>query len=269
MGFFHEGHLALMRAAREGADTVMVSLFVNPLQFNDPADLERYPRDFDRDLELARETGVDVVFAPEVGEMYPEGAVTRVNVPGVSESMEGAHRPGHFEGVATVVAKLFAGLQPDRALFGRKDAQQLSLIRRMATDLRFPVEIIGGSTVREPDGLALSSRNVFLAPQDREVALGISRGLFAAADLVEQGVVDSAALVGAVRSASPRVDFEYLQLASQDGAAPIDRLDGPAFLAAAARVGGVRLIDNVMIDGDGSIDRGQRLAEPSVIHERG
>ena len=268
MGFFHEGHLALLRAARSAADTVVVSHFVNPLQFNDPADLDRYPRDFDRDLALAREEGVDVVFAPGVEEVYPEGSVTRVGVPGLADSMEGLRRPGHFEGVATVVAKLFAGLQPERAHFGRKDAQQLALIRRMATDLRFPIEIVSHPTVRESDGLALSSRNVFLSPEDRVTALGISTGLFAAADLAERGERDALVLASAVRSASPGIDFEYVTLATQDGAAALDRLDRPAFLAVAAVVGAVRLIDNVMLDASGSVDRGRRLDSASVIYER-
>lgn len=269
MGYFHEGHLALMRAARLVCDTVAVSLFVNPTQFNDPADLSRYPRDFDRDLELAGQEGVDVVFAPAVEEVYPDIPGTRVTVPGLSDAMEGSHRPGHFDGVATVVAKLFAGLGPDRAFFGRKDAQQLALVRRLAADLRFPVEVLGRPTVREMDGLALSSRNVFLTPEARSEGLGMSRGLFHAARLVETGERDAGALIAAVRSAAPGLEFEYVSLASQATAEMLVTLDRAAFLAAACRVGGVRLIDNVMFDAAGRVDVGERLSEPSVIYERG
>ncbi|HSG79483.1 MAG TPA: pantoate--beta-alanine ligase, partial [Acidimicrobiia bacterium] len=187
MGYLHEGHLALIEAAREGSDTVVVSLFVNPLQFDQASDLARYPRDLERDAALAASAGADILFAPDVTEMYPDEPVTRVRLATLTSTMEGAHRPGHFDGVATVVAKLFAGLRPDRAWFGRKDAQQLVVIGRMAADLSFPVEVVGHPTLREADGLALSSRNVFLSSDEREVALSLSRGLFAAADAVAVG----------------------------------------------------------------------------------
>ncbi len=269
MGFFHEGHLALMRSARSRGDTVVVSLFVNPLQFNDPADLKAYPSDLDRDVSLAAQAGVDVVFAPDLDEVYPEGAVTTVHVPGISEAMEGEHRPGHFDGVATVVSKLLAGLRPDVAVFGKKDAQQLALVRRMATDLRFPTEISGYPTVREIDGIALSSRNVFLSAQDRRRAMGISSGLFAAADLVATGEREAAAIEAQVRTVSPDLPFEYVVLASQDGAMPIRELDRPAFLATACRIGSVRLIDNVALDPDGTADRGVRLVSTSMLYGEG
>ncbi|HJQ95393.1 MAG TPA: pantoate--beta-alanine ligase, partial [Acidimicrobiia bacterium] len=181
MGYFHEGHLALMSAARQSAETVIVSLFVNPLQFNDPSDLDKYPRDLERDLEMAQAEKVDVLFAPSSEEMYSEPPLTRVRVTKVEDHLEGPRRPGHFAGVATAVAKLFAGLQPDMAFFGRKDAQQLALIRQMTKDLSFPVTISGQPTIREPDGLALSSRNVFLNPEGRTAALSLSSGLFTAA----------------------------------------------------------------------------------------
>jgi pantoate--beta-alanine ligase len=269
MGFFHEGHLALMSAARQAAETVIVSLFVNPLQFNDPSDLERYPRDLARDLEMAEAEKVDVLFAPTTEEMYAEPPLTRVRVSQIEDYLEGPYRPGHFAGVATAVAKLFAGLQPDLAFFGRKDAQQLALVRQMTKDLSFPVTVSGQPTIREPDGLALSSRNVFLSPEARTAALTISAGLFAAADRAEAGEVDASHLVEAVRSAADGIEIEYVTLASQDRAQPLTALDRPAFLAIAARVGQVRLIDNVAFDlvgGQVMADRGRRLEHRSVLY---
>jgi len=265
MGFLHEGHLALVEAAR-GADTVLVSLFVNPLQFNEAADLERYPRDLERDAALAERAGADVLFAPALEEMYPQEPASRVSLPALSAEMEGAHRPGHFDGVATVVAKLFAGLQPQRAHFGRKDAQQLAVVRRMAADLSFPVEIVGGPTVREDDGLALSSRNVFL--EDRPAALSLSRGLFAAADAAEAGERSGVKLEGiaAAELEDAGVKPEYVVLADAAAATRIPDLDREAFLAVAARVGSVRLIDNVWFGPDGSADRGMRLPGPSILY---
>ena len=213
MGFFHEGHAALMTAARAASDTVVVSLFVNPLQFNDRQDLENYPRDLDRDLVIVGEQGVDLLFAPPSDEMYPVEPLTRVDVGAVADYLEGPRRPGHFAGVATVVAKLFAGLQPDLAFFGRKDAQQLAVVRRLALDLSFPVTVIGRPTLREADGLALSSRNVYVAADDRPAALLLSRGLFVAADLAERGVLEAAEFVEAVKTSAPGVSFEYITLA--------------------------------------------------------
>lgn len=270
MGYLHEGHLALVRAAAEGARTVVVSLFVNPLQFDDADDLGRYPRDADRDAELAEDAGADVFFAPDLEEMYPVEPVTRVRLDPLTDTMEGAHRPGHFDGVATVVAKLFAGIRPDRAWFGRKDAQQFVVLRRMAADLSFPVEVLAHPVVREPDGLALSSRNVFLSKADRAAAVGLSRGLFAAADDAAAGERSGAALerrvADAVREAG--AELEYATLASRDDCSILPALDRPAFLAVAARVGAVRLIDNVWLEPDGSVDRGERLTERSVLYER-
>lgn len=267
MGYLHDGHLSLVDLAREATDLVVMSLFVNPLQFDQQSDLDRYPRDLERDAALAESAGVDVLFAPTVDEMYPVEPLTRVIVPDVSSGMEGAHRPGHFEGVATVVAKLFAGLRPAVAVFGRKDAQQLAVVRRMALDLSFPVEIIGAPTVRESDGLALSSRNVFLGEEDREAALGLSRGLFAAAEAVRAGERSGAVLehlvVDAVAAAG--AELEYATLADAFSAAPLDTLDREAFLAVAARVGDVRLIDNVVLWPDGSTDTGVVLDGPSIL----
>lgn len=267
MGYLHDGHLSLVDLALEVADLVVMSLFVNPLQFDQQADLDRYPRDLDRDAALAEAAGVDLLFAPSLEEMYPIPPLTRVVVPGVSDGMEGAHRPGHFEGVATVVAKLFAGLRPAYAVFGRKDAQQLAVVRRMALDLSFPVEIIGAPIVRESDGLALSSRNVFLSAADRVAALGLSSGLFAAADAVGRGERSAAVLerlvADAVEDSGGRL--EYATLADALTADPIDGVDREAFLAVAARVGSVRLIDNVVLWPDGSADTGVRLDGPSAL----
>ncbi|MFH1105416.1 MAG: pantoate--beta-alanine ligase [Actinomycetota bacterium] len=266
MGFLHEGHVACVAAARTRADQVVMSLFVNPLQFDRPDDLARYPRDLDRDAAIAEAAGVDVLFAPPLEEMYPDDPVVRVHVSMVSEGMEGAHRPGHFDGVATVVAKLFAGIIPDVACFGRKDAQQLAVVTRMAADLSFPLEIVGVSTVREADGLALSSRNVFI--EDRDAALGLSSGLFTAADAVGAGVRRAGELEGIVarKVAAAGADLDYATLADVATVEGLFLVDRPAFLAVAARVGEVRLIDNVFLYPDGTADRGTRLDRPSILY---
>lgn len=268
MGFFHEGHLSLMRLVRDRCDTLIVSNFVNPTQFDRENDLEEYPRDLDRDRAMAVEVDVNIFFEPELGEVYPEGASTIVDVPGVSHWMEGRHRPGHFAGVATVVAKLFAGIQPDGAVFGRKDAQQLAVIEAMVRDLRFPVEIVAAPLVRESDGLALSSRNVHLSPADRESSLAISRGLFQAAEQIDAGEVRGERLESTVARSSRRLTTEYVTLASLETMVPIATLDQPAVLAVAAQVGSVRLIDNIVVDFEGGRpvpDRGLILDEPSRL----
>jgi len=266
LGFVHEGHLDLMSRCRRENDLVISSLFVNPLQFGDPADFDAYPRKFDRDAGLMEAADVDVLFAPSLEEMYPVEPVTAVVVKGITESMEGAHRPGHFEGVATVVTKLLAGIQPDRAYFGKKDAQQLTMVTRMVPDLSLPVEIVACPTVREADGLALSSRNVRLSDQARRLAVGLSEGLFAAADLVASGERDGAAIERTVTAQLAGMSAEYVTLADRASAEPIVQLDRPAFLAAAVEVGGVRLIDNVWLETDGSSDRGRRLDETSILY---
>jgi pantoate--beta-alanine ligase len=261
-----------MKSARATADTVVVSIFVNPLQFNDPADLDRYPRDLERDLEMAQAANVDIVFAPPLEEMFASTPTTRVVVGQVGDRMEGPRRPGHFEGVATVVTKLLAGLQPHAAYFGRKDAQQIVVVRSLVDDLSFPVTVIGHPTVRESDGLALSSRNVFLATDDRPGALLLSKGLFEAAGLAESGQRMAEVLKEAVRSTVAPLAVEYIELASQDRADLLEELDRPAFLAAAVRVGSVRLIDNVAFDvvgGEVVADRGIRLERQSSLYSRG
>ena len=270
LGYFHEGHLRLMDLLREACDTLVVSLFVNPTQFNDVGDYESYPRDEERDSSLAEDRNVDILFAPDEAEVYPGDSVTTVEVVGVTDEMEGRHRPGHFVGVATVVAKLFAGLRPDVAMFGRKDAQQLAVLKTMVTDLRFPIEIVEAPVVREPDGLALSSRNVRLTKTDRERALAISRGLFQAAEQVDAGERRAERLEGTVLRSMKRLDVDYVKLAAQATMKPMDHLDRPAVLAVAAQVGEVRLIDNVAFDLDGGDpvpDRGIILEAPSELTE--
>ena len=250
MGAFHDGHLALMRRAREQSGFVVVSLFVNPTQFNDAADLARYPRDEDRDAELARTVGVDVLFAPSAGEVYPDGFATSVHVAGLSESLEGTMRgPGHFRGVATVVAKLFNMVQPDDAYFGQKDAQQALIIRRLARDLDFPVRVEVCATVREADGLAMSSRNARLDPDARRRAPAIARALRA----VEAAVLEGGHEVGPVLAAGEAILAEegivpeYFAAVSADTLEPVTRVTGETLVAIAARLGDVRLIDNVIV----------------------
>ena len=273
MGYLHEGHLSLVEAARRDCDTVTVSLFVNPLQFGPNEDLASYPRDLDRDAALVADRGADVLFAPAVEVMYPDKTLTTVTVARVTEGMEGARRPGHFDGVATVVAKLFAGIQPDRSYFGRKDAQQLVTVRRMSADLSFPTVVVGSSIVREGDGLALSSRNTYLDTAQRNAARSISRGMFAAAEAVlagERSASDLERIASEPANAEAGIDVEYATLSDQDAAAPLDRLDRPAFLAMTARVGATRLLDNIHIDriDDRWVpDVGVRLDDTSILYK--
>jgi len=271
MGYLHEGHLSLVQIARERADTVMVSLFVNPLQFDDPADLDRYPREAAGDAALLEDAGCDVLFAPTLEEMYPAPPATRVSVADLAATMEGAHRPGHFDGVATVVAKLFAGLQPDTAVFGRKDAQQLAVVTRMVEDLSFPITIVPGPTRREQDGLALSSRNVFLNAEERTAALAISRGLMAAAGACEAGERSAPVLEGLVSGeiAGSTLRLDYVELAAAADTSRMTVLDRPGFLAVAAYAGRTRLIDNVWLWPDGTADTGALLEGPSVLYQGG
>ena len=251
MGYFHEGHLSLMRRAREGNDVVVVSLFVNPTQFNDPADLEAYPRDETRDAAMAQSAGVDLLFAPDAREMYRRDATTSITVGDVSESLEGASRgPGHFRGVATVVAKLLNIVQPTVAYFGQKDAQQALVIRRMVRDLDFPVRIEVCPTIREPDGLAMSSRNVRLSATARAQALALKHGLDAAVAAITRGERDASKVEQKAREEMKmfRVEPEYVALVSAETLAPLRALSGEVLIAVAAKVGGVRLIDNQLVD---------------------
>ncbi|MEA2315850.1 MAG: pantoate--beta-alanine ligase [Solirubrobacteraceae bacterium] len=254
MGALHEGHLSLVRRARDECDVVVVSLFVNPAQFEEAADLAAYPRDEARDADKAAAAGADILFAPPVGEVYPAGFSTTVRVAGLTEHLEGAHRgTAHFEGVATVVTKLLNMVGPDVAYFGQKDAQQAAVIRRLAADLDLPVRIATCPTVRDADGLALSSRNVHLRGADRERALALKRGLDAAAGAVAAGERDAGAIEEAGRAAMARlgVEPEYLAVVGPDDLLPVQRVDGDVLVAVAARVGPTRLIDNTILSPDG------------------
>jgi pantoate--beta-alanine ligase len=248
MGAFHAGHHSLIRAARERCDTVVVSLFVNPAQFEEASDLEAYPRDEARDAAEAAELGADVLYAPSVEEVYPPGFATTVRVEGLSDVLEGAERgPGHFAGVCTVVTKLFNVVAPDIAFFGQKDAQQVAVLRRMVRDLDLPVELAVLPTVREPDGLALSSRNVRLSPDERTRALSLSRALRAAETAAAGGERDAGAIERAARGALNGVEPEYLALVDPDSFEPITTVDGRVLVAVAARIGATRLIDNTIV----------------------
>jgi pantoate--beta-alanine ligase len=247
MGAFHEGHLSLIRRARADTDEVVVSLFINPTQFNEAADLAAYPRDEQRDALLADELGVDYLFAPPAEEVYPPGFATTVSIAGLTETLEGAHRGrGHFDGVTTVVAKLFNIVGPDVAYFGQKDAQQSVLIRKLVRDLNLPVRIEVCPTVRDPDGLALSSRNAHLSPEERERATALHRGLKRLEDAVAAGERDPASALGLARAElnASEIEPDYLELVSPETMAPARTIDGDLLAVVAARVGTTRLIDN-------------------------
>jgi len=250
MGFLHDGHRSLMRAARSGTDFVVVTIFVNPLQFGANEDLDRYPRDLAGDLAICEAEGVDCVFSPSVAEMYPRSPLTTVHVAELTEDLCGAARPTHFDGVTTVVAKLFAIVGACSAFFGRKDAQQLAVVTRMADDLNLPVEVIGCPIVREPDGLAMSSRNAYLAAPDREAALVLSTALRRAADAIVAGDRDAARIARQVRAvidAEPRVALEYAEVRDAHDLSRMTTIEGSVLIAVAARVGATRLIDNVVV----------------------
>lgn len=247
MGAFHDGHLSLMRRARSENELVVVSLFVNPTQFGANEDLSTYPRDEQRDADLARDAGVDVLFAPRVDEIYPDGFATTVHVAGLTEVLDGASRgPHHFDGVATVVTKLFSIVAPDAAYFGQKDAQQVLVVRRLVRDLDLPVRIVACPIVREPDGLAMSSRNVYLDDDARERATALHRALTAAEAAVAAGHRTADDVLGPARAAlaASGVRPEYLELRSPDDLRELDRIESTALLLVAARVGAARLIDN-------------------------
>jgi pantoate--beta-alanine ligase len=271
MGALHEGHLSLIERAREQCDWVVVSLFVNPAQFNEHSDLERYPRQEVHDAALAAEAGADLLFAPSVEEVYPAGFATSVEVLGVTERLEGAARGAeHFRSVATVVTKLLSMTQPDVAYFGQKDAQQVVVIRRLVRDLNLPVRIEVCPTVREPDGLAMSSRNALLSPDERTRALGLSVALEAARADTAKGERSAAALLETARGAMLpfEVEPEYLALVDPNTFEPLDRLDRPTLLVLAARVGAIRLIDNVLLEraASGAISATDTSSDPSTSH---
>lgn len=252
MGALHEGHRSLIRAARAACDEVIVSIFVNPTQFGPGEDFERYPRNLEADLAACREEGVSAVFCPSVGEMYPADSVTKVTVSRLVEGLCGAHRPGHFDGVTTIVAKLFNIVQPDVAFFGQKDAQQAAVIRRMVRDLNFPIEIVVCPTVREADGLALSSRNVYLSPEERVQARSLSTALYWAGEQVEAGRRDAVGLVRGMRErieAAGPCSIDYIEIVDAESLIPVPTIKGRCLIAVAAWIGRTRLIDNVVVDG--------------------
>ena len=252
MGALHEGHLALVREAKQSADAVIVSIFVNPAQFNDKADLERYPRDLTADAARLAEFGVDYVWAPEVSEIYPDGFSTYVYVEGVSEGLEGAARPGHFRGVATVVTILFNTVRPDKAFFGQKDAQQVAVIKRLTADLGFETEIVVVPTVREESGLAMSSRNELLTPEDREKAAVIFRALKEAKVAFRNGARNASELVEVARrtiESEPDARIDYVSAVDADTLEPVEKIDDrEVLLSTAVYFDKVRLIDNVVIN---------------------
>ena len=247
MGFLHRGHLSLMEDGKKRGDCLVTSIYVNPTQFGPAEDLAKYPRDFDMDCRLCRGVGVDAIFFPSNGEMYPEHYQTYVDLGDVTQNLCGLSRPGHFRGVATVCAKLFNLVKPHVAIFGKKDFQQLVVIRRMVADLNMDLEIIGLDTVREPDGLAMSSRNTYLKPEERESALSLSRGLKMAQGMYAEGERDAGAIIGAVSrfiAGHPHAKIDYVRICDTTTMKDAARLDGECVMALAVRVGAARLIDN-------------------------
>jgi pantoate--beta-alanine ligase len=254
MGALHAGHLALIRRCCDECDFSVVTIFVNPAQFAPDEDLENYPRTFETDCQACRAAGVDLIFAPSASQMYPEQNLTWINVDKLGEHLCGASRPGFFRGVCTVVAKLFNIVTPDIAYFGGKDAQQLAIIRRMVADLNFPVEIRPCDTVRDSDGLALSSRNDYLDPEQRRQARCLSQALNHAAQLVRTGQTDSDAIIAALKAIidkQPQAKIDYISIVDRELLQPIATLDRPCLIALAVHIGPARLIDNILVDPPG------------------
>jgi len=253
MGALHEGHLSLVRAAKAACDAVVVSIFVNPTQFGPREDLAKYPRPFERDCGLLQKEGVDFLFAPSAEEMYPQGSVTWVEVEGLSEKLCGRSRPGHFRGVTTVVSKLFHIIQPSAAFFGQKDAAQCAIIRRMVRDQNFPVEMVVCPIVREPDGLAMSSRNAYLSPSERKSALVLYRALSEIQSCFEHSERSAARLIAAgkkVLAEEPGARLDYLEIVDPESLGSVPVIGGTALVAVAAFVGSTRLIDNILLGTD-------------------
>jgi pantoate--beta-alanine ligase len=253
MGWLHDGHRALIRRARQENATTVVTIFVNPRQFNEASDYTRYPRNEQSDLAIIESEGADLVFAPDVPEIYPPGFDTTVSVGAVAQPLEGAARPGHFDGVATVVAILFGLVRADRAYFGQKDAQQVMVIRQMADDLAIGTEVVTCPTIREPDGLAMSSRNVHLSPDERAAATVLRRALLAARDAWEAGERSAEALRKAMRdelATEPLAEVDYVSIADGRTLAELETVEGPALASLAVRFGSTRLIDNELLDDD-------------------
>lgn len=250
MGYLHDGHLSLMRRSVEECGFTVVSVFVNPTQFGPGEDFDRYPRDLERDLSMCESVGADVVFAPGVSEMYEPDACTRVSVSGLTEGLCGKSRPGHFDGVTTVVCKLFNIVQPDRAYFGQKDAQQVAVIRRMVRDLNMPLDVVEMPIVREPDGLAMSSRNVHLSSDQRRAALSLHRSLTTAVDVIAKGERCAARIrerMCKIIESSGSADLDYVEIVDADSLRSLDEVRGGVLIAVAAKFGNTRLIDNVKV----------------------
>ena len=251
MGYLHAGHLSLVEAARHAGSWIVASIFVNPTQFGPTEDFDRYPRDAAGDLRQCEQAGVELVFMPSVEDMYPPGSTTTVHVAQLTDTLCGPCRPGHFDGVATVVMKLFNIVQPDLACFGQKDAQQLAVIRRMTRDLNLPIEIVGCPTVREPDGLAMSSRNALLSTGERHRAVALYRALCAARDARAGGERDAQALTALMRriiDAAEPARIDYISIVSPDTLQPVIHVDHTVLMALAVRIGNTRLIDNMLLD---------------------
>lgn len=251
MGYLHEGHLSLVRRAKEECDSIIVSIFVNPTQFGPKEDLARYPRDIERDLSLLEPLGTDLVWTPSAEEMYPQGYQTWVEVEAITRPLEGAMRPGHFRGVTTVVAKLFNAVQPHKAYFGQKDAQQAAVIRQMTRDLSYPIEIVVCPISREADGLAMSSRNVYLDPEQRKAATVLYRSLSAAKELYEAGERNAEKLrekMKEILASEPLAEVQYVSCADYDTLDELDEVTGKALLSMAVFVGNTRLIDNFVLE---------------------
>jgi pantoate--beta-alanine ligase len=253
MGYYHAGHLSLMQWARQNSDLLLVSLFVNPAQFGPGEDLQSYPRDFERDSELARQEGVDVLFVPQIEQMYPQGFETWVNVQELGRHLCGQSRPGHFQGVCTVVCKLLNLALPRMAVFGQKDWQQLAIIQRMARDLNLPVQVVGRPIVRESDGLAMSSRNSYLDPEQRRQAANIYAGLQRARDWLARGCKGGQEILAGLQrfyqEQIPAGQIDYLELVDPQQLTPVQEVDGQALLAVAVYLGRARLIDNILLEG--------------------
>ena len=253
MGYLHPGHISLIERARKENDMVVVSIFVNPIQFGPNEDLDKYPRDMAHDREVCEKAGAELIFAPEPSEMYPSENLVFVDIKELGNGLCGAKRPGHFRGVCTVVSKLFNIVLPDRAYFGEKDAQQLAIIRRMVKDLNFGTEIVSCPIVREPDGLAMSSRNLYLSPEERKAALSLSRSLSAAKELMRKGEKDAVkireAIVAGI-SSEPLVKIDYAEIVDSADLSPVEKIEKPVLAAAAVYFGKTRLIDNFTFEGD-------------------
>lgn len=250
MGFLHEGHISLIKLARQYSDTVVVTIFVNPMQFGPSEDFKDYPRDFERDVQMIKEAGADAVFAPEVHEIYPEGFQTAITVDRVSKNLCGASRPTHFRGVATVVAKLFTCTKPHTAVFGEKDFQQLAVIKRMTADLNFDIEILPAPIIREPDGLAMSSRNTYLSKAQRRAALSLYRSLLKAREMVQSGITDCRAVINEAQKiieAEPEARVDYIKICDTDTIEDIETINSSAVMALAVYFGRARLIDNIVL----------------------